>query len=62
MLILKGERSKKSQFFGENFQKKALKAVFGLFFFQNFACRAQNWPKQGFLSALGELRKSICST
>ena len=53
----RGARIEKTQFFGNNFSKKAEKTPFWPFF-HNFACGS----KQGLLSALGEIGKSIWST
>ena len=36
-----------NDFFCQNFSKSAQKRLFGLFFFQKFACRAENSAKIG---------------
>ena len=57
-----GARAKKTQFFCQDFPKRSQKQLFWpLFHFKNLPAAQKNWAKQRLFSALGELRKSICS-
>ena len=56
-----GSARRKKQFFWSVFQKVLKNAFFG-HFFQNLPAVQKMRPKQGLLSALGELEKSISST
>ena len=60
----KGERAPKKRIFwttDNNFLKEPKNAFFGLFFFQNFACCANNLSKWGPYSDLGDPHHSINS-
>ena len=50
-------RVEKTPFFNKNFPKSDQKLLFGLFFFQNFACGAENLAKTRSFQCFGTAQK-----
>ena len=53
-----GSTRRKTRFFGQIFQKVPKNDLFGLFFFQNFACGAENLAETGTKTCLKQ-KKSL---